>query len=76
MIAGRGDNGIGVTGAAPMAGLVGLKILTADTTEAEDAEALGGHLLGDSRAHVSGADDAELSFLTHRSLRRYGGADF
>lgn len=41
VIAGRGDNGIGVTGAAPMAGLVGLKILTADTTEAEDAEALG-----------------------------------
>ncbi|MGK0186328.1 MAG: subtilisin family serine protease/subtilisin-like proprotein convertase family protein [Verrucomicrobiales bacterium] len=39
--AGRGGNGIGITGAAPHAQLVGLKILTADTSEAEEAAALG-----------------------------------
>jgi subtilisin family serine protease len=39
--AGRGDNGIGISGAAPHAQLVGLKILTADTSEAEEAAALG-----------------------------------
>ncbi|MDA0812444.1 MAG: S8 family peptidase [Verrucomicrobia bacterium] len=39
--AGRGDNGIGITGAAPRAQLVGLKILTADTSEADEAAALG-----------------------------------
>jgi subtilisin family serine protease/subtilisin-like proprotein convertase family protein len=38
--AARGNNSIGVTGAAPLAGLVGLRLIAGDTTVAEDAEAL------------------------------------
>lgn len=38
--AARGNNSIGVTGAAPQAGLVGLRLIAGDTTAVEDAEAL------------------------------------
>ena len=38
--AARGDNSIGVTGAAPRASLVGLRLIAGDTSAAEDAEAL------------------------------------
>ena len=39
--AARGNNGIGVTGSAPEATLVGLKLIAAPTTDADEAEALG-----------------------------------
>lgn len=39
--AARGNNMIGVTGAAPRATLVGLRLIAADTTDAEDAAAIG-----------------------------------
>ena len=38
--AARGDNGIGISGAAPRASLVGLRLIAGDTSAAEDAEAL------------------------------------
>ena len=38
--AARGNNSIGVTGAAPQASLVGLRLIAGDTSAAEDAEAL------------------------------------
>ncbi len=38
--AARGNNALGVTGAAPRATLVGLRLIAGDTTPAEDAEAL------------------------------------
>ena len=38
--AARGDNGIGISGAAPRATLVGLRLIAGDTSAAEDAEAL------------------------------------
>lgn len=38
--AARGNNGIGVSGTAPQATLVGLKFITAPTTDAEDADML------------------------------------
>ena len=40
VIAARGNNGIGVTGAAPEASIVGLRILSAPTSSDIDAEAL------------------------------------
>lgn len=40
VIAGRGDNNLGTTGAAPRANIVGLKILAAAVSPAEEAEAL------------------------------------
>ncbi len=40
VIAGRGDNNLGITGAAPRASIVGLKILTDSVSPAEEAEAL------------------------------------
>ncbi|MEM1085862.1 MAG: S8 family peptidase [Verrucomicrobiota bacterium] len=38
--AARGNNGVGVSGAAPQAELVGLRLIADSTTDAEDAEAL------------------------------------
>ncbi|MFT6239302.1 MAG: subtilisin family serine protease [Akkermansiaceae bacterium] len=40
VIASRGDNNLGTTGAAPRANIVGLKILAAEVSPAEEAEAL------------------------------------
>lgn len=40
VIAGRGDNNLGITGAAPGANIVGLKILAGDISGAEEAAAL------------------------------------
>ncbi|MBL9132602.1 MAG: S8 family serine peptidase, partial [Verrucomicrobiaceae bacterium] len=39
--AARGNNGIGVTGSAPEATLVGLKLIAAPTTDADEADAFG-----------------------------------
>ncbi|MFT5854876.1 MAG: subtilisin family serine protease [Verrucomicrobiales bacterium] len=39
--AARGNNGIGVSGAAPEASLVGLRLIANDTTDEEDGEAIG-----------------------------------
>ena len=41
LAAARGDNGIGVSGVAPRAGLAGLRLLGAATSDAQNAEALG-----------------------------------
>ena len=38
--AARGNNGIGVSGAAPEASLVGLRLIASDTTDEQDAEAI------------------------------------
>jgi subtilisin-like proprotein convertase family protein len=38
--AGRGNNGIGVSGAAPEAGLVGIRLISAVTTDGEEAQAM------------------------------------
>lgn len=39
--AARGNNGIGVTGSAPEATIIGLKLIAAPTTDADEADALG-----------------------------------
>lgn len=39
--AGRGNNGLGISGAAPEATLVGLRLIGAATTDAQEAEAMG-----------------------------------
>jgi len=39
--AARGDNGIGVSGAAPLATLAGLRLISAAATDAQEADALG-----------------------------------
>ena len=40
LAAARGDNGIGVSGVAPLATLYGLRLIAAPTTDSEDAEAM------------------------------------
>ncbi len=60
--AARGNNSIGVTGAAPQASLVGLRLIAGDTTVAEDAEALAWHtdvidISSNSWGEFDGGDD-------------------
>lgn len=40
MAAARGNNSVGVTGAAPQAGLVGIRLIAAGTTDAQEAQAM------------------------------------
>ena len=47
--AGRGNNGIGVSGAAPEAGLVGVRLISAVTTDGEEAQAMS-HQINDAIA--------------------------
>lgn len=64
VIAAKGNNGIGVTGAAPEASLVGLKILTEDIAADVEAEALSWRtdIIDISNNSWGEPDDGETSF--------------
>ena len=67
--AARGNNGIGVSGAAPEASLVGLRLIAADTTDEQDAEAIAWRPeVIDISNNSWGPDDDARDFFTPEPL--------
>jgi len=74
--AGRGNNSIGISGAAPEASLVGLRLIANDTTDQEDAEAIAWRTdVIDISSNSWGPDDSGEDFFKAGALTQAAFVD-